>query len=191
MRKKNGKTTSTAPVRTAPAEHPIAVVKWVDPKKLHSNSYNPNRVFKLELELLKRSILEDGWTQPIVVRPDMEIVDGFHRWTLGSTDPEVAAVAGGLIPVVILPVSDPVRQMASTVRHNRARGQHGILKMGEIVRAAQERGATEDQICEQFGMEPEEVDRLADIRSSPEHAGKDSFGMGWVPSPVAPTKPTA
>lgn len=169
-------------MKTKPADHPITTVEWCDPKTLHANNYNPNRVFPTELELLKQSILEDGWTQPIVARPDGEIVDGFHRWTVGQ-DPAVAALSGGLVPVVILRNADPVHQMASTVRHNRARGQHGILKMADIVRAAQAAGCTEDDICKRFGMEPEEIDRLADMRPSPQHAGKDSFGRGWVPDP--------
>ncbi len=179
------------PTRAEPAQHPISAVEWVDPATLRSNLYNPNRVFKLELQLLKRSLLEDGWTQPIVARPDGEIVDGFHRWTLGSTDPDVQAMTGGLVPVVRLDPGDEIHQMASTVRHNRARGQHGILKMGDIVRAAMAAGATEADVCARFGMEPEEVDRLADVRSSPEHAGKDSFGRGWVPDPRANGTPKA
>jgi ParB-like chromosome segregation protein Spo0J len=157
-------------------------LKWVKPSTLHGNSYNPNRVFSLELELLKKSIIENGWTQPIVVRHDNEIVDGFHRWTVAK-DPEVAALTGGLVPVVVLPVGTLAEQMMATVRHNRARGQHGILKMADIVRAAQAEGLSEEAICSGFGMEPEELDRLADMRPSPKHAGKDSFGRGWVPDP--------
>lgn len=176
------------PVRRAPADHPIAAVVWVDPATLHSNSYNPNRVFKTELELLKLSIMADGWTQPIVARADGEIIDGFHRWTLGTADADIRALAGGLVPVVHLSAQDAVRQMMSTVRHNRARGQHGILKMGDIVRAAKEAGLSEKEICRGMGMEVEELDRLADTRSSPEHAGKDSFGRGWVPDPNATGK---
>jgi hypothetical protein len=68
------------------------------------------------------------------------------------------------------------------VRHNRARGQHGILKMGNIIRALQESGMSEEAIHARLGMEPEEQERLSDIRTSPEAAGKDSFGKGWVPA---------
>lgn len=173
--------------RTKPDDHPIAHVTWVDPKKLRGNAYNPNRVFPTELELLKQSIIEDGWTQPIVVRPPdadgfYEIVDGFHRSSVSMLT-DIAALTGGLVPIVVLAETELVKQMMSTVRHNRARGQHGILKMAEIVRTAQEDGLTEEEICTGFGMEPEEIDRLADMRPSPEHAGKDSFGRGWVPDP--------
>lgn len=170
-------------------EHPIGSVRWVDPATLHANSYNPNVVFTPELELLKVSILEDGWTQPIVARPDGEIIDGFHRWTLGSKDPEIREAAGGLVPVVFVEPADGASQVMSTVRHNRARGQHGVLKMGDIVRQLQEEGVTDPEICRRLGMEVEELERLSDLRAAPELIGKDSFGRGWVP--VLPAGETA
>ncbi len=161
--------------------HPLDLVEWVHPSLLHANGYNPNKVFKPEMDLLKLSILEDGWTQPIVARPDGTIVDGFHRWTLGSTDLEIQAVSGGLVPVVRTNPASPADARAATVRHNRARGQHGILSMGEIVRAMREEGMPDDEICRKLGMEDEELERLADERSSPTRVGKDSFGKGWTP----------
>jgi ParB-like chromosome segregation protein Spo0J len=174
--------------RTTPEDHPITRVEWVDPATLRANSYNPNKVFPYEFDLLRTSILEDGWTQPVVARRDGEIVDGFHRWTLASTDPDVQRVSGGKVPVVYVDCADPTRQMMSTVRHNRARGQHGVLKMWDIVRAAQAAGLSDDDICAGMGMEIEEVERLSDLRGSPETAGKESFGKGWVPD--IETKPT-
>lgn len=163
--------------------HPISDVCWVEPATLHANSYNPNKVFTPEMQLLKLSILEDGWTQPIVARTGGEIVDGFHRWTLASTDAEVRAASGDRCPVVYLDGGKSVAdQMIATVRHNRARGQHGVLKMGAIVRALLEQGLTPEQIEQRLGMEDEEIERLSDVRSSLEHAGKDSFGKGWVPA---------
>lgn len=164
---------------------PLDTLRWVKPETLHANDYNPNRVFPPELALLKVSLLADGWTQPIVVKPDGEIVDGFHRWTLGSNDEDVRALTGGLVPVVTLQLVDGAHQKASTVRHNRARGQHGILHMGEIVRAMRDEGRTDDQICTELGMELEEIERLSDMTPSPDKAGKESFGRGWVPDPEA------
>lgn len=164
-----------------PEDHPLSKVVWVDPRELHANNYNPNRVFSVEMNLLKTSILEDGWTQPVVARRDGEIVDGFHRWTLASTDADVIAASDGKVPVVYIECTDPVAQMMATVRHNRARGKHGVLKMGEIVRSAQRAGVSESSICKGMGMELEEVERLADMRGSPKAAGKESFGMGWAP----------
>ena len=174
--KKNG----TGRANTVEAQ-PVSALRWVQASELHSNTYNPNTVFAPEMESLRLSLLEDGWTQPIVVRSDMEIVDGFHRWTLGSTDPEIAAMTGGLVPIVTLVHATQASQMVSTVRHNRARGQHGILKMGEIVRTLHDLGLRDAEICEKLGMEEEELERLSDLRGSPEMAGKDSFGQGWIP----------
>lgn len=162
---------------------PLDAVVWVAPSSLHSNSYNPNKVFAPELELLKLSIMEDGWTQPIVARHDGEIVDGFHRWTLATNDKDVAALTDGKVPVVYLAADkSKADQMLSTVRHNRARGQHGILKMGEIVRGLRDAGLSEEDVERRLGMEPEERERLEDTRGSPTAAGKDDFGQGWVPA---------
>jgi hypothetical protein len=163
------------------APQPLDVVEWVDPRTLRANDYNPNKVFRPEMELLKLSIMEDGWTQPIVATPDGVIVDGFHRFTLGSTDPDIRRMSGGLVPVVRTSPTSAGNARAATVRHNRARGQHGIMSMGEIVRAMQTEGMPSEVICQKLGMEEEELIRLADERPSPNRAGKDSFGRGWVP----------
>jgi len=164
-------------------QHPLDRLQWVDPSTLHSNDYNPNRVFSTELDLLRTSILESGWTQPVVVTSGGEIVDGFHRWTLASTDERIKEVSGGLVPVVVVDEHDRSTQIMATVRHNRARGQHGILKMSSIVVELRSSGVSDDEISRRLGMEEEEIDRLADARSSPEAAGRDSFGRGWVPDP--------
>lgn len=162
-------------------KHPLDAVRWVDPTTLHANDYNPNKVFPPEMELLKTSILEDGWTQPIVALESGEVVDGFHRWTLGRTDPDIRAKSGGLVPVVFIAPKDRASQMMSTVRHNRARGAHGVLRMSDIVRAIQASGLTDEEIQRRLGMEQEEIDRLVDARGNAEAVGKDSFGKGWVP----------
>lgn len=160
---------------------PLAHLQWVPPGSLRANDYNPNRVFSPELELLRLSLAEDGWTQPIVARHDGEIVDGFHRWTLSQRFPELQV--DGCVPVVFLEEkTSKEQQIMSTVRHNRARGQHGILKMSDIARSLVESGLEEAEICRRLGMEQEELDRLTDVRPSPQAAGKDSFGLGWVPT---------
>lgn len=163
-------------------KQPLSDVQWVDPNTLKANAYNPNTVFGPEMELLRISIIEDGWTQPIVARADGEIVDGFHRWTLGRTDDEVRALTGGLVPVVRLAPSDVASQMMSTVRHNRARGKHGVLAMGRIVAGLRGEGVDDKEIQRRLQMEAEELDRLGETKSSPELIGKDSFGRGWVPA---------
>jgi ParB-like chromosome segregation protein Spo0J len=169
----------------APAKQPLARVLWIDPKLLHSNDYNPNKVFGPELKLLKISLLQSGWTQPIVAQADGEIVDGFHRWSLGMNDKDVRALTGGLVPVVVLNETDRAEQMMATIRHNRARGKHSVLHMASITQALhKEHGMEEQEIEALLGMEEEEVERLMDVRGSPEAAGADAFGKGWVPDKV-------
>lgn len=169
--------------RTEPGDHPLSKLKWVDPEELYANDYNPNRVFGPEMDLLKMSILTDGWTQPIVARPDGRIVDGFHRWTTARRNPEIRQMTGGLVPVVFLDDEATESELvASTVRHNRARGSHSILRMGEIVRSLKAMGKSDKEIQIELGMEQEEIDRLSDFSSSPDNAGRDTFGRGWVPT---------
>lgn len=159
---------------------PLMSVEWVDRGKLHANRYNPNHVSPREMKLLKISILEDGWTQPIVARTDGEIVDGFHRWTT-SADKEVYAMTGGKVPVVYLNVPAE-HQMMSTIRHNRARGNHAVLKMADIVRhLVDEEGLTFEEVGTRLQMEEEEVDRLYDQSGMTERGSKETFNVGWVP----------
>lgn len=165
------------------AHQPVSKVEWVDRYELHANSYNPNRVAPPELRLLKLSIIEDGWTQPIVARSDGEIVDGFHRWTV-SADAEVAILTGGMVPVVYLPDDVPMaQQMMATIRHNRARGQHLVLPMADIVRELVDgHGLDFAEIERRLQMEDEEVDRLYDASGMPTRAGQPEFNKGWKPS---------
>jgi len=169
-------------------ENPLERLQWLDPQELEANDYNPNNVFPAERALLRESLLADGWTQPIVARrvgERLEIVDGFHRWTLSRQFADVLDLGRGKVPVVILDETSEPDARASTVRHNRARGQHAILRMSEIVRSMRSAGESVETIMRKLGMEREEVDRLMEARPAPEVAGKDSFGKGWVPDPKA------
>ena len=141
-------------------EQPINQVQWIERDKLRPNGYNPNRVAGPEMKLLKISILEDGWTQPIVINPDYEIVDGFHRWTV-SGDKDVQAITGTLVPVVMTKPSNDAHQKMSTIRHNRARGTHGVLNMSEIIQSMIDDGLSKQEIMIRLQMEEEEVSRLA------------------------------
>lgn len=165
--------------------HPLARVVWVAPETLRANGYNPNRVMGPEMALLRTSILEDGWTQPIVARHDGEVIDGYHRWTLALTDAEVRAASCDLCPVVFLSPSDRPHQIMSTIRHNRARGHHGVVPMAAIVRELLSLGLEPSELLDRLGMEAEEVERLAESRGSPETASRDTFGPGWVPDASA------
>lgn len=161
---------------------PVSNVQWVQRGKLRANNYNPNAVAPPELDLLKLSIIEDGWTQPIVTLPDYTIVDGFHRWTV-SADPAIRKLTGGLVPVVVIN-ADPAHRMMSTIRHNRARGTHAVLRMAEIVRTLADTGMTTGEIETRLGMESEEVERLLDRAGMPVRGtvGVNGFGRAWIPS---------
>lgn len=168
------------------AEQPLNKVEWVKREELHANEYNPNHVAPVEMELLKKSIMEDGWTQPIVAKPNGEIVDGFHRWTC-SGDPLIVNMTGGLVPVVRV---DPPKsqQYMSTIRHNRARGSHGIEHMATIVRALiDDEGLTYEEVMTRCGMEYEEVDRLYDKSGMTKKGAYEDkgFSQGWIPKSKA------
>lgn len=115
------------------SKQPISSVQWVDRESLKPNLYNPNKVAPVEIELLITSILEDGWTQPIVINSKNEIIDGFHRWTV-SNDKRLRDIFNGEVPVVVANMQDRSHQQMSTIRHNRARGTHGVLPMADIVK---------------------------------------------------------
>lgn len=158
---------------------PISRVEWVERSTLHANDYNPNAVAPPERELIILSILEDGWTQPIVTLPDGEIVDGFHRWTL-SSDPRLMAKYHGYVPITRIQV-DKIHQKMSTIRHNRARGTHAILRMADIVTGMLKAGVTGKQIQTGLGMDDEEIIRLSTALGMPELAAQPNFSKAWKP----------
>lgn len=141
-------------------KQPLHNIKWIKRGLLNPNNYNPNSVAPPELKLLKISILEDGWTQPIVITPDYEIVDGFHRWSV-SADPQISKLTDGLIPVVTTNPANKESQKMATIRHNRARGTHRVLNMALIVQSLIEANIPQQEIQQLLQMESEEVIRLA------------------------------
>ena len=161
--------------------NPIDNMQWLDRKLLKPNDYNPNNVAPQELELLKNSIKNCGWTQPIVIRQSFEIVDGFHRWTVSGI-PEIGEITNYQVPCVILSEQASLQdQMAATITHNRARGSHHVLKMADIVTTLKHQlGVSDEWIMERLGMEQEEVSRLSDASGSPVIMGDDEFSNGWV-----------
>jgi ParB-like chromosome segregation protein Spo0J len=161
---------------------PVNNVEWIHRDCLRANSYNPNHVAPPEMRLLRISILEDGWTQPLVVREtdrvaEYEIVDGFHRYTV-SGESAIYAMTGGRVPCVVLVPDDPEM---STIRHNRARGQHEVLKMADIVSTLLARGISAQEIERRLQMEDEEVSRLADRGNMVKRGSRETFNAGWVP----------
>jgi len=126
--------------------------------------------------------MEDGWTQPIVINADMTIVDGFHRWTI-SGDKDIKKITDGKVPVVVMSPKDESHQMMSTIRHNRARGTHAVLKMSDIVADLQKQGLTNDEIEKRLQMEDEEVIRLLTRKGLPLQTVEkgEELGKAWVP----------
>ena len=141
---------------------PLSSLQWVDRNKLHANDYNPNKVSEENLQLLIQSIQTNGWTLPIVVRPDYTIIDGFHRWTVAGREP-LRSLLGNKVPVVIVSHTDEAEDMYGTITHNRARGTHLLEPMKAIVKKLINDGKSTKEICKQLGMRPEEVFRLSDF----------------------------
>lgn len=141
---------------------PLKNVQFVDREKLKPNDYNPNVVIEENLELLIRSILTNGWTLPIVVRPDYTIIDGFHRWTVAGREP-LKSKLGGKVPIVIVDHEDESKNIYGTVTHNRARGTHLLEPMKKIIKRLLDQGKSIKEIGEQLGMKEEEIFRLSDF----------------------------
>lgn len=141
---------------------PLNSLSWVERNKLRANTYNPNVVSEDNLQLLTQSILVNGWTLPIVVRPDFTIIDGFHRWTVAGREPLLSKL-NGRVPVVIVDHADESEDVYGTITHNRARGTHQLEPMKAIVQRLIKSGKTVKEIGKQLGMKPEEVFRLSDF----------------------------
>lgn len=148
-------------------KQPIDFVRWIPIEKVSPNDYNPNSVAKIEMGLLYKSIKHDGYTQPIVTIYDKEkdkyvIVDGFHRYFTCKTNKDIYERNKGHLPCVVIE-KDINERMAATVRHNRARGEHSVAGMGNMVFEMLENGWSETEICNHLGMEPEEILKLKHI----------------------------
>lgn len=141
---------------------PLSTLRWVERSSVRPNNYNPNKVSKQNLELLRQSILTNGWTLPLVVRPDFTIIDGFHRWTVAGEDP-LFSLLDGKVPIVIVEHKDRAGNMYGTITHNRARGTHLLGPMKAIVQELLNDGKSVEEIGKQLGMRPEEIFRLSDF----------------------------
>jgi ParB-like chromosome segregation protein Spo0J len=163
-------------------KQPLDKIKWIDREEISPNNYNPNKVAPQELKLLKTSIKEDGWTQPIVINSNNTIVDGFHRWTV-SGHKEIYSLTNGKVPVVVIQSENKSQQQMATIRHNRARGTHGVLEMSNIISDMVEQGVSGDEIAVRLGMEKEEVVRLLFRSGIPKsEVFKDKeFSKSWTP----------
>ncbi len=163
---------------------PVYGVKRVPIEKIQANTYNPNSVAPPEMKLLYESIKNDGYTMPIVCyyledEDKYEIVDGYHRYTTMLVHKDIYEREGGCLPVSVIdkPLED---RMASTIRHNRARGEHSIELMTNIVAELVESGMSDAWIMKNIGMDVEELLRLKQL-SGLQSLFKDSdFGKSWI-----------
>jgi hypothetical protein len=152
-----------SPLRSQPVDY----IRWVPIGKVKANDYNPNSVATNEMRLLYVSILHDGYTQPVVTVYDESedkyvIVDGFHRYSTMRLHEDIAERNQGFLPVVVIdkPIND---RMASTVRHNRARGKHSVSGMASMVFSMLDNGWTDEAICSELGLEADELVRLKHV----------------------------
>jgi hypothetical protein len=157
-------TKDTENLKKLASKNPVGNVIWVPISEVVANDYNPNIVAAQELKLLSISILHDGYTQPVVTIFDKKqkkyvIVDGYHRYFVMKTNKKVAELTGGLLPIVVLK-KDINDRMASTIRHNRARGKHTINGMSQLVFNMVENGWDDLKICNELGLEADELLRL-------------------------------
>ncbi len=163
--------------------HPVDYVYWELSTNVEANEYNPNAVPPPEMELLKRSIIEDGYTMPIVAYRSnvIKIVDGFHRRQSERNNPEISESTFGRVPLTQIRKSQESTgdRMASTIRHNRARGVHNIELMSTIVAELVEMGKGDAWICKHIGMSADELLRLKQITGLAALFVNKSFSDSW------------
>ena len=162
---------------------PVYEIKTVPIEKIQANAYNPNHVAPPEMKLLYESIKNDGYTMPIVCyyledEDKYEIVDGYHRYTVMLTHKDIYERERGLLPVSVInkDVSD---RMASTIRHNRARGEHSIELMTNIVAELSKSGKSDAWILKNIGMDAEELLRLKQLSGLQELFKDKDFSKSW------------
>lgn len=163
---------------------PIDFVRWVPIDMVQANDYNPNSVAKVEMKLLYTSILHDGYTQPIVTIYDKEIgkyiiVDGFHRYFTCKNNADIQERNKNMLPIVVIE-KDINDRMASTIRHNRARGKHSVAGMSSMVFSMLENGWEDAAICNELGMEPEELLRLKHITGFSKLFADTEYNKSWT-----------
>lgn len=164
---------------------PVYNVISVPIEKISPNDYNPNSVATPEMKLLYESIKEDGYTMPIVCYYNKEsdnyiIVDGFHRYRVMLENADIYEREGGMLPVSVID-KDLGNRMASTIRHNRARGSHDVGLMSNIIKDLHELGRSDEWISKHLGMEPEEILRLKQLTGLISLFKETDFNKSWIP----------
>lgn len=170
-----------SPFRT----EPVDFVRWVKSDYVKANDYNPNSVAPPEMELLRLSISNDGYTQPIVsmLNEDgtREVIDGFHRHRVGKECADIQSRVHGYLPLVQIRTSqhDKTDRMASTIRHNRARGEHRVDSMSDIIVELKRRFWDDKKIAKELGMDSDEVLRLTQVTGLAGLFADASFSEAW------------
>jgi ParB-like chromosome segregation protein Spo0J len=166
-------------------KEPVDCVIWVKQEQVQANDYNPNSVAPPEMRLLKTSIEQDGYTQPVVTwqkeEHKLEVVDGFHRNRVAKEDLEINARIHGYLPVTIINSdrTDLGDRMTSTIRHNRARGKHSVDSMSDIVVELKKRNWSDEKIAKNLGMDADEIVRLCQISGLAELFADKEFSQSW------------
>lgn len=166
-------------------QSPVYNVRPVPIEKIRANEYNPNSVAPPEMKLLYDSIKEDGYTMPIVcyyhAEDDMyEIVDGFHRYRIMLEHEDIRERENGMMPVSV--IDKPIdERMASTIRHNRARGSHDVDLMSNIVRELHSIGRSDKWLAKHLGMDVDEITRLKQITGLADLFKDNDFSKSWIP----------
>lgn len=170
---------------------PVDYIKWELSENVVANDYNPNKVAPPEMELLEVSIMNDGYTQPIVSwyndeKSKTEVIDGFHRNRVGKESKVIKKRIFGYLPVVNIRTEQSGKndRIASTIRHNRARGKHQVDAMSEIVIELKNRNWSNSRISKQLGMDEEEVLRLCQISGIESLFSDSDFSKAWESSEV-------
>ncbi len=163
---------------------PVDFVQWIKLEDVMANDYNPNAVAPPEMKLLEHSVVEDGFTQPIVAwakNGHYEVIDGFHRNRVGRECDTVKERTLGYLPLAIINGSREGRgdRIASTIRHNRARGKHSVDGMSEIVIELRRRNWSNKKIGRELGMDQDEVLRLTQITGLAEMFADQEFSEAW------------
>lgn len=166
------------------SSEPVDCVLWVKAETVEANAYNPNTVAAPEMKLLQRSIEADGYTQPIVAYAEdgrNEVVDGFHRNRIGKESKKIRRRIKGRLPIVLINQDRQSKtdRIAATIRHNRARGKHGVEAMSEIVMELHRRNWSDEKIAKELGMDADEVLRLKQITGLAEMFADCEFSEAW------------
>jgi len=163
---------------------PVDLVQWVAVDDVAANDYNPNSVAPPEMELLRHSINHDGYTQPVVTwnaQDGREVIDGFHRTRVCKELDDVRNRVQGFLPVVTINDDCVERndRIASTIRHNRARGKHRVDSMSDIVLELKKRNWTDRRVAKELGMDEDEILRLCQVSGLSDLFDNQDFSAAW------------